>query len=366
MWKFIGICLQKGAHMLLTYASIPTKRRRRSLRTTKEHLPFPKVFPVDILRLIIDAILEQTWEETDNMRDPEFSDVLSLMLTCKSFKGWVSSQFYQYVHVANPTRVGQLARCLVLAINDGDPRRQFWEIPNGTKLADVYIARAPRIRALSLVDYTWTLNEHLNAFTTLGRVLPHLRRLNIHWSLLHELRQKRIAFYAAQITIVVDGEPPDNFAEIVAPSSQTLPVTENIGIRYAYPLDASGEVPPAHRRICTFVDPTFVYVNRGATNKIAMEVYLVDEKDAEQTRRSMSTSLPVFLRLGNTFAALGRYTRIALIVWVGDEEYENWVDPPGDGGLIEAEGEIQDIFDKVKKVGPGVSVRGSEAFSYAD
>lgn len=365
MWKFIGTGLQKGAHKLLAYASIPAKRRQRSRRTTKEHLPFPKEFPVDILRLILDVILDQIWEETDKMRDPEFGDVLSLMLTCKSFKGWVSPQFYQYIHVANPTRVSQLVRCLVLAINDGNPKLSLWEIPNGPKLSDAYISRAPRIRALSLVDYTWSLNEHLNAFTTLGRVLPHLRRLNIHWSLLHELRQKRIAFYAAQMTIVADGQPPENFAEIVASSSQTLPVTENIGIRYAYPLDASGKVPPAHRRICSFVDPTFVYVNRGTTNKIAMEVYLVDEEDAEQTKRSMST-LPVFLRLGNTFAALGRYTRIALIVWVGDEEYENWVDPPGDGGFIETEGEIQDIFDKVKKVGPGVCVRGSEAFSYAD
>ncbi len=358
MWKIIRMDFQKVAPKLLVYASTPVKRRRRSRRARKKHIPFPKVFPVDIFRQIVDATLHQIWEETDKMRDPEYSDVLSLMLTCKSFNGWVSPQFYQYVHVANPTRVDQLVRCLVLVINDGGLRGQIWDILKGNEQAGAYMAKAPRIRALSLVDYTWTLNEHLNAFTTLGQVLPHLQRLSIHWSLLHELRKRRIAFYAAQITIVVDAHPPENIADIALPSPQAAPATDNIGIRYACPLDANGKVPPAHRRICSFVDPTFVFVNQGTTKKIAMEIYLFDEQDAEQTKRSKST-IPVFLGLWNIFAAPGKYTRIVLIVWVGDEEYEKWVDPQGDEAFM---GGIRDIFDKGKMVGPGVCIRGSEAF----
>ena len=295
------------------------------------------------------------------MRDPEFSDVLSLMLTCKTFNGWVSPQFYHYVHVANPTRVGQLVRCLVLAINDGEPREQLWEIPEGKELDGAFMERAPRIRALSLVDYTWTLNEHLNAFTTLGRVLPHLQRLRVHWTLLHELWKRGLAFYAAQLTVVVDAEPPENIADIVSASPQAVPATGNIGIRCAYPLDASGKVPPAHRRVCSFLDPTPVYFSQGAT-KIAMEVYLRDEQDDEQTMRSKST-IPRFLSLGNVFAARRKYTRIVLIVWVGDEEFENWADPQADEEFMGVEAGLREyIVDKVKTVGPGVCIRGSEAF----
>ena len=356
--------LQEYAPKLLVHASNPVKRRRRSRHTTKKHIPFPKVFPVDIFRQIIDTTLHQIWEETDILRDPEFSDVLSLMLTCKTFNGWVSPQFYQYVHVANPTRAGQLVRCLELAINDGGPWRQFWEMLKGKDQAGAYMdmARAPRILALSLVDYTWTLNEHLNAFTTLGRVLPHLQRLNIHWSLLHELRKRRIAFYAAQITIVVDARPPENNADIPTSSPQDEAATGNIGIRYAYPLDASGNVPLLHRRICSFFDPTSVDVAQGTTKKLAMEVYLLDEQDAEQTMRSKST-IPVFLGLGNTFATLGKYTRIVLIVWVGDEEYENWVDPQADEEFMGVEGGIREyIVNRLKMAGPEVCIRRSEAF----
>lgn len=366
MWKFIGTRLQMSAHKLLAYASTPAKRHRRSQCTTKELVPFPDVFPVELLREIVDATLHQIWEVTDKMRDPEFSDVLSLMLTCKAFKSWASPQFYQYVHIANPTRVRQLARCLVRAINNGNPSRRFqeWEIRGGNKLVDEYMERAPRICALSLVDYTWTLNQHLNEFTMLVRVLPHLRRLNVHWSLLHELRQRRIAFPAAQITIVMDAPPPTNIAEIAARDMQPFPVGENIGIRFSYPLDAGGKVPPAHRRVCSFIDPTFAYANQGATKKIAMELYIDDEVSTKVTKRAIS-ALPVFLRLGNTFASVGKFTRIVHIVWVGDEEYESWVAPQADGELMDFEG-AQETFDKAKKVGPGVCIRGSEAFSYTD
>ena len=350
MWKIIRTGLRKAASKLLVYANNPVKRRRRSQHTTKKHIPFPKVFPVDIFRQIVDATLHQIWEETDILRDPEFSDVLSLMLTCKTFNGWVSPQFYQYVHVANPTRVGQLVRCLVLAINDGEPRQQVWEL-----------AGSPRIRALSLVDYTWNLNEHLNAFTTLGRALPHLQRLNIHWTLLYDLWKRGLAFYAAQLTVVVDVEPPENVADVISSSPQPAAATDNIGIRYAYPLDASGKVPPAHRRLCTFFDPTSVYFSRGAT-KIAMEVYLCDEQDAEQTKRS-KRRIPQFVTLGNYLAARIKYTRNVLIVWVGDEEYENWVDPQADTEFLDAEAGIREnIVGRVKMAGSKVCIRGSEDF----
>jgi hypothetical protein len=331
MWRLIGMGLQKGP-----YANTPPKRPRRSRRTTEELVPFPDVLPVEVLLEIVDATLHQIWEVTDKMRDPEFSDVLSLMLTCKVFNSWVSPQFYQYVHVANPTRVRQLAWCLVVAINE-------WEV-----------GIAPRIRALSLVDYTWTLNQHLNEFALLPQVLPYLRRLNIHWSLLHELRQRRIALPAAQITIVMDVLPPYNIAEIAAQNMQPFPVTENIGIRFTYPLDAAGKVPPAHRRVSSFLDPTFAYANQGATKKIAMELYIDDEVSAAVTKRAMS-ALPVFLRLGNTFASGGEFTSIVHIVWVGDKEYENWVGPQADGELMDVEGER-----------PGVCIRGSETFPYTD
>lgn len=360
MWKFIGIGLQKGAHKLLVYASTPAKRRRRSRRTTKELVPFPDIFPIDILREIVDATLHQIWEETDKERDPEFSDVLSLMLTCKDFNTWVLPHFYRYVHVANPTRVSQLAGCLALVINNGDGRRQLWEIPEGQERIDAYMERAPRIRALSVVDFTWTLNQHLDEFTMLGLMLPHLRRLNVHWSLLNQLRQKRTAFHATQITIVMDAQPPENIGQAAAQNSQLVLVHQNIGIRFAFPLDASGKVPPAHRRVCSFIDPTFV--NHDAVKKIAIELYIEDEVDVEQTKRSKST-LPIFLRLADNFASLGKFTRIVFIVWVGDEEYENWVDPQPDGELTDVEKAVQETFDKAKEeVGPQVCVPGNDSF----
>ena len=95
-----------------------------------------------------------------------------------------------------------------------------------------------------------------------------------------------------------------------------------------------------------------------------MELYIDDEVSTKVTKRAIST-LPVFLRLGNTFASVGKFTRIVHIVRVGDEEYENWVGPQADGELMDFEG-AQETFDKAKKVGPGVCIRGSEAFSYAD
>lgn len=355
----MGIGLQKGAHKLLVYASTPAKRPRRSRHTTKELVPFPDIFPVDILREIVDTTLYQIWEETDKERDPEFSDVLSLMLTCKDFKTWVLPQFYRYVHVANPTRVSQLAGCLALAINNGDGRRQLLEVPKGPERINAYMERAPRVRALSVLDFTWTLNQHLDEFVMLGLMLPHLRRLNIHWSLLNQLRQKRMAFHATQITVVMDAQPPENGIQAAAQNSQLILVHQNIGIRFAFPLDASGKVPLAHRRACCFTDLAFL--NHDSTKKIAIELYIEDEVDAEQTKRSKSL-LPVFRRLADHLASLGKFTRIIFIVWVGDEEYENWVDPQPDGELTAIEKAVQATIDKAKEeVGPKVCIRGSDS-----
>jgi len=202
IWKFIGFGLEKVTSKLLVYATTPPKRRRRSPRTTTELVSFPGTFPVDILREILDATLHQIWEETDKERDPEFSDVVSLMLTCKDFKSWVFPQFYSYIHVAGPTRVCQLAACLTSMIINGNGSRYFYDIPRGQERIDAMMERAPRVHALSLVDFTWTLKLHLDESSMLGLVLPHLRRLNIHWSLLNQLRQKATVFHAAQITIV--------------------------------------------------------------------------------------------------------------------------------------------------------------------
>jgi hypothetical protein len=360
MWHFVGIGLQKGAHKLLVYASIPAKRRRRSQPATKELVPFPDIFPEDILREIIDTTLHQIWEETDKERDPEFSDVLSLMLTCKDFKIWVSPQFYRYIHVANPTRVAQLAGCLALAINHGDGSRQLSEIPEGQERIDAYMERAPRVRALSLVDYAWTVDQHLTNFVVLGLMLPYLRRLNIHWSLLNQLRQKAVALHASHITIVMDAQPPDNIGQTAAQTSQLVLVQQEIGIRFTYPLDASGQVPPAHRRLCSFIDPTFM--NHGATKKFAAELYLHDEGNAEQTKQSKST-LPLFVRLAGNFASFGKFTRIVFIVWVGDEEYNNWVDPQADGELTDIERVIQATLEKAREeTGPQVCTRRSGSF----
>jgi len=360
MWRFVGIGLQKGAHMFLAYASTPEKRRRRPQSTTKGFVPFPDIFPVDILREIIDATLLQIWEETDKERDPEFSDVLSLMLTCKDFRTWVSPQFYRYVHVANSTRVFQLAGGLALAINYGDGGQELSEIPEGEERNNALVERAPRVQALSVVDFTWTLDQHLDGFTVLGLMLPHLRRLNIHWSLFNQLRQKPSFFHTTHITIVMDAQPPENITQTAAQDSQLVLVQQDIGIRFAYPLDASGKVPPAHRRVCAFIDPTFV--NHGATKRLAVELYIDDEVDAEHTKQAKST-LPVFRRLADNSASLGKFTRIVFIIWVGDEEYENWVDPQPDGELADFEKEAQETFDKAREeVGPQVCARGSEYF----
>jgi hypothetical protein len=348
MWQLIGIGLQKGAQKLVVYASTPAKRRRRSRPTTEELAPFPDIFPADILREIVDATLHLIWEETDKERDPEFSDVLSLMLTCKVFKAWVHPQFYRYIHVANPIRVAQLAGCLTFVYNTGHG--------DGQERISAYLERAPRICALSLVDYTWALDQRLADFVVL---LPHLRRLNMHWSLLNQLRQKPAVLHAVHITIVMDMRPPENIGQIQP--CQLVLVQENIGIRFAYPLDASGEVPLAHRRVFSFIDP--ILMNHPAVKKIATELYIEDEGDIEQTKRSKST-LPMFARLADNFASLGKFTRIVFIVWVGDEEYEKWVDPQPHGELTDVERAVQESFDKAREeTGPRVCTHGSDSFS---
>lgn len=324
MWRWIAVGLYKGCHKFLEYASTPAKRHRRSRRTKIELAPFPDIFPVDILREIVDTTLHQIWEETDKLRDPEFSDVLSLMLTCKEFKAWVSPQFYHYIHVANPTRVSELAACLSLAIGNGDRKQQLWGVPEGQGRNITLMERTPRIRALSFVDFFWTLDEHLDAFAALSFTLLHLRRLNIQWSLFNELRQKQVIFRATQITVVTDVQPPTNLSEIAARSTKLILAQENIGVRYAYPLDASGQVPLAHRRFHSVIDTTLL--SYASTKKVAIELYLVDEGSAEETKRSKS-ALPAVLKLVYDLASLKKFTRMVLIIWVGDEEYENWVDP---------------------------------------
>jgi len=360
MWKLIGFGLEKGAEKLLVYATTPAKRRRRSPRTTTELVPFPNTFPADILREILDATLHQIWEETDKERDPEFSDVVSLMLTCKDFKAWTFPQFYSYIHLANPTRVSQLAECFASTINngDGDGGRYLWDIPPGQERVDVYRERAPRVHALSLVDFTWTLDEHLDDSVTLSVMLPHLRRLNIHWSLLNQFRRRPTAFHAAQITIVMDENPPDNIALIAAHNTRLVLVHQDIGIRFAYPLDASGKVPLTHRRVCASVDSTFM--SHSSTKRLAIECYLEDEVDAEETERSKN-ALQKFLRLADKYASLKKLTRIVFIVWVGDEEYENWVDPQPDGEITASEMAIHGTIDRYKAiVGSQVCTHGME------
>ena len=356
MWEFIGNGLEKGAHKLLVYTTTPPKRRRRSPRTTTELVPFPNTFPVDILLEILDATLHQIWEETDKETDPEFSDVVSLMLTCKYFKAWVFPRFYSYIHLANPTRVFQLAVCIASAISNGDGSRSLWDTPQGQERVDTYKERAPRVHALSLVDFTWTLDEHLDDFATLSLMLRHLRRLNIHWSLLNQLRRRSplnqlrlrpTVFHATQITIVMDAKPPENIAWTAEHNTLLVLVQQNIGIRFAYPLDASGKVPPARRRFCASVDSTFV--SHNSTKRIAIECYIGDEVGVEEAKGSKN-ALQRFLRVANRFASLGKLIRIVFIVWVGDEEYENWVDPQPDGEITASETAVHGIIDKFKEM----------------
>jgi len=368
MWRFIVSGLEKGYHKLLVHASTPAKRRRRSPRTTTELVSFPYTFPADILREILDATLHQIWEETDKERDPEFSDVVSLMLTCKYFKARVFPHFYSYIHLANPTRVSQLAMCILSTVNSRDGSRPLCDIPQGQERDDAYKERVPRVRALSLVDFTWTLDEHLDDSAALSLMLPHVRRLNIHWSLLRPLWRRSLKpgqtptyLYAAQITIVMNAKPPENIAAAERGAVLML-VQQNIGLRFAYPLDASGKVPPAHQRLCAYFDSDLI--SHISTKRVAIECYIGDEVGAEETKRSKN-ALQGFLRVTDKkIISLGKFTRVVFIVWVGDEEYENWVDPQPDGELTASETAVHGTIDTFKEmVEPQVCVHGMEFFS---
>ena len=361
MWKFMVSGLEKGYHKLLVYTTTPAKRRRRSPRTTTELVSFPYTFPVDILREILDATLHQIWEETDKERDPEFSDVVSLMLTCKDFKAWVFPQFYSYIHLANPARAYQLAVCIFLTLNCRDGSRPLCDMPQGQERDDAYKERVPPVHALSLVDFTWTLDEHLDKSAMLGVMLPHLRRLNIHWSLLNQLRKRLTVIYAAQITIVMDETPPNNMAPIAAHDAQLVLFQQDIGIRFAYPLDARGQVPPGHRRLCALFDSNIM--SHISTKRIVIECYLEDEVDAEETERSKNVLQGFLRKFGKEFGSSGEFTRFVFIVWVGDEEYENWVDPQPDGEITASETAVHGIIDKFKEmVEPQVCTHGMELF----
>jgi len=121
-------------------------------------------------------------------------------------------------------------------------------------------------------------------------------------------------------------------------------------------------------------------MNYDETKRTALELYIEDEVNAEQTERSKN-ALPEFRRLADNIASLEKFTRIVFIVWVGDEEYENWVDPRpageitdegyenwvdlrSDGEITDVETAVQETSDNAGEAGPLVCTHGMNFFFF--
>lgn len=208
------------------------QRKRRQERHRQQPLlhltPFHNDMPLDLQRLIAEASVH------DAQRNEDMSQIISLILTCRTYRDWIEPQLYQYVRVDYTWKMKRFAlSCGGIPQPNGKlalPEKT--DIPPGW---DRCLKRALSVTVLSLSGLR-TPSDGLNAsLSYTGLVLIRLQRLCIRRSLLVSLEPTSCLFHAKDVTIIVDTNqrspsPRDHFSHLTPTQTKirfTLPLVNS-------------------------------------------------------------------------------------------------------------------------------------------
>ena len=174
------------------------KRRERHGQQPLRHLtPFHSDMPLDLQRLIAEESVHDA-RNTDNM-----SQIISLTLTCRTYRDWIEPHLYQYARVDTTWKMRRFSlSCGGIPRADGKlalPDKT--DIPQGW---DRCLKRALAVTVLSLSGLSTPSDVLSASLCYTGLVLIRLQRLCIRRSLLVSLESTACVFHAKDVTIIVD------------------------------------------------------------------------------------------------------------------------------------------------------------------
>ena len=208
-----------------------TRKRRRERQGQKASLhltPFHNDMPLDLQRLIAEESIH------DARNNEDMSQIVSLILTCRTYRDWFEPQLYQYVRVDLAWKMKRFALSCggIPQANGKLALPDKTDIPSGW---DRCLKRALSVNAVSLSGLRTTSEALSASLCYTGLVLIRLQRLCIRLSLLVSLESTACLFHAKDVTIIVDSNqrsssPRDGFSHLTPTQTKirfTLPLVNS-------------------------------------------------------------------------------------------------------------------------------------------
>jgi hypothetical protein len=281
--------------------------------------PFHNEMPLDLQRLIAEESVQ------DARKNDDMSQIISLILTCRTYRDWIEPQLYQYVRIDLAWKMKQFALSCggIPRANDTLALPEKTDIPPGW---DRCLKRALAVNVLSLSSFRTPSYALSASLCYTGPVLIQLQRLCIRRSLLVSLVPTSCIFHAKDVTIIVDTNPsPSSSSSSSSPHSSSpfspsSPRTDHFShltptqtkVRFALPLVNSHFSTP---EVYGSFDGQFM---SWRTLHIAIEIRITSQEAMvilTNAIRDMMKSLPE--NLG----------RMVIVVWLEPGMEAHWVPP---------------------------------------
>jgi len=202
------------------------KRRRERHRQPLLHLtPFHGDMPLDLQRLIAEESVH------DARRTDDMSQIISLVLTCRTYRDWIEPHLYHYARVDVTWKMRRFALSCggIPQANGKLALPEQTDIPRGW---DWCLRRALAVTVLSLSSLRTPSDALSASLAYTGLVLIRLQRLCIRRSLLVSLESTACIFHAKDVTIIIDTNqrltsPRDQFSHLTPTQTKirfTLPL----------------------------------------------------------------------------------------------------------------------------------------------
>ena len=310
------------------------RRRERHGRKAVLHLiPFHNVMPLDLQRLIAEESANDARENED------MSQIISLILTCRTYREWIEPQLYQYVRIDLAWKMKQFALSCggIPQANGKLALPEKTDIPPGW---DLCLKRALSVTVVSLSGLRTPSDALSASLSYAGFVLIRLQRLCIRRSLLISLEPTSCIFHAKDVTIIVDSNqrsssPRDHFSHLTPTQTK---------IRFTLPLVNSHF---STSEVYGSFDAQFM---SWRTLHIAIEIRI--------------TSLEAMLILTSAITDMMKLLpeqlgRMVIIVWLEPGMEAQWIPPllaadaPGSGLLVPISASKADMwtFDALERRG---------------
>jgi hypothetical protein len=205
------------------------RRRERHGQQSLLHLtPFHNDMPLDLQRLIAEESVH------DARRNGDVSQIISLVLTCRTYRDWIEPKLYQYARIDLTWKMRRFSlSCGGIPQADGK-----LALPEKTKVPRGWyrcLERALSVTVLSLSGLRTDSDALTASLCYTGVVLIRLERLCIRRSLLVSLESTSCVFLAKDITVIVDtnqhlSSPRNQFSHLAPTQTKirfTLPLVNS-------------------------------------------------------------------------------------------------------------------------------------------